>query len=310
MKKNRPAILLFVLALTALLVVIYALAAPKMNRQDAVTEETTVMLANFKPADMTGLTYTRGEETLSFIYDDLWYLKDDRGFPLDQQKVSGMNSAISAIPMARSFEAEEISEADSGLTDPAYTIKVSYSDGTEKSYQIGNYNSFNSNYYFSVEGDDKIYMIASGLTGYFDYSLLELAAFDELPKLTVDAIKSYDVVNTVSSFNVTDTKMLEKLTALYFYDCAAYKPDEQTLEKFGLGASAPSMTIHYTVVKGIATEESSVTSTAGIPVDYDMTFRVGSPVEGDDTLRYVMFNESPLIYTMDAGTMEELLMMN
>ena len=150
-------------------------------------------------------------------------------------------------------------------------------------------------------------MIASGLTGYFDYTLLELAAFDELPRLTVDAIKSYDVVNPVTSFNVIDADLLEKLTALYFNECVAYKPDAEMIENFGLGTTSPTITVHYTVVKNIATEEGSVSSTAGIPVDYDMTFRVGSLVEGDDTLRYVMFNDSPLIYTMDSDTMEALL---
>lgn len=309
MKKNRPAILLFILTLTALLIVVYAVVSPKLNKADAVTEETTVMLANFKPADMTALTYTKGDQTLSFVYDSIWYLESDRGFPLNQETVSGMASVISAIPMSRSFNAGEVSETDSGLSNPGYTITASYSDGTEKTYRIGNYNSFNSNYYFSVEGDDNIYMIASGLTGYFDYTLLGLAAFDELPKLTVDAIKSYDVVNAVTSFNVTDTDLLEKLTAIYFNECVAYKPDAEMIDNFGLGTTAPTMTVHYTVVKVIATEESSVSATAGVPVNYDMTFRVGSLVEGDDTLRYVMFNDSPLIYTMDSDTMEALLKM-
>ncbi len=307
MKKNRPAILFFILALTALLIVVYAIVSPKLNKPDPISEETTVMLANFKPADMTALTYTRGDRTLSFVYDNIWYLESDRGFPLKQETVSGMSSVISVIPMSRSFKAGEVSETDSGLSNPEYSITVSYSDGTKNTYKIGNYNSFNSNYYFSVEGDDNVYMIASGLTGYFDYTLLDLAAFDELPRLTVDAIKSYDVVNTVTSFNVTDTALLEKLTALYFNDCVAYKPDAGMMDEFGLASSAPTITVHYTVVKNIATEEGSVSSTAGIPVDYDMTFRVGSLVEGDDTLRYVMFNDSPLIYTMDSDTMEALL---
>lgn len=309
MKKNRPAILLFILTLTAMLIVVYAVVSPKLNKADAVTEETTVMLANFKPADMTALSYTKGDQTLSFVYDNIWYLESDRGFPLNQETVSGMSSAISAIPMSRIFKAGEVSETDSGLSDPGYIITASYSDGTEKTYRIGNYNSFNSNYYFSVEGDVNIYMIASGLTAYFDYTLLGLAAFDELPKLTVDAIKSYDVVNSVTSFNVTDADLLEKLTALSFNECVAYKPDAEMIDNFGLGAGAPVMTVHYTVVKVIATEESSVSATAGVPVNYDMTFRVGSLVEGDDTLRYVMFNDSPLIYTMDSDTMEALLKM-
>ncbi|MDD4773504.1 MAG: DUF4340 domain-containing protein [Eubacteriales bacterium] len=307
MKKNRPAILFFIIALTALLIVIYAVAAPKMRQPDAVTEETTVMLADFKPADITALAYTKENLTLSFVYDNIWYLEDDRGFPLDQEKVSGMSGAISSIPMSRSFAAGEISESDSGLANPAYTIVVSYAGGTNITYHIGNYNSFNNNYYFSIEGDDSVYMIASGLSVYFDYTLLELAVFDTLPTLTVDAISSYDVVNPVTSFNVTDSDMLEKLTALYFDDCVAYKPDAQTLESFGLSDSAPAMTVHYTLVQVIATEDGSITSTAGIPVDYDMTFRVGSRVENDDTLRYVMYNDSPLIYTMDAATLETLL---
>ena len=307
MKKNRPAILFFIIALAALFIVIYAITAPKMKQPDAVTEETTVMLADFKPADMTALTYTKENRTLSFAYDNIWYLEDDRDFPLDQEKISGMSSAISSVPMTRSFGAEEISQSDSGLAEPAYTIAVLYSDGTNITYHIGNYNSFNNNYYFSIEGDDSIYMIASGLSVFFDYTLLELAVFDPLPNLTVDAISSYDVVNPVTSFNVTDSDMLEKLTALYFDDCIAYKPDAQTLESFGLNDSAPAMTVHYTLVQGIATEEGSITSTAGIPVDYDMTFRVGSRVENDDTLRYVIFNDSPLIYTMDAATLETLL---
>ncbi len=307
MKKNRPAVLFFITALAVLLIVVYAVVSPKMKQNDAVTEETTVMLADYKPADMTALSYVKGDQTVPLVYDSLWYLEGDRDFPVNQEKAAAMAAAISAVPMSRSFAPGEVSEEDSGLSDPDYTVSVSYSDGTAKTYHIGKYNSFNNNYYFSIEGDETVYMIASGLTSYFDDTLLELAAFDELPKLTVDAIKGCEVVSTLTSFSVTEPELLEKLTALYFDGCVAYKPDAAMIEQFGLGSSAPAITVHYTVVKGIATEESSVTSTAGVPVNYDMTFRVGSPAEGDDTLRYVMFNDSPLIYTMDSETLEMLL---
>jgi hypothetical protein len=258
---------------------------------------------------MTALTYTNGGETLSFVYDGIWYLDGDRDFPVNQEKLAAMSTAISVIPMVRKFDANEVSDTDSGLLNPAYIISASYKDGSKVTYHVGNYNSFNDNYYFSIDGDDSVYMISSGLTACFDYTLLKLAAFDKLPTLTVDAIKSYDVVNPVTSFNITDAGLLEKLTALYFDECVAYKPDSKTLDSLGLGSSAPTMTVHYTVVKGIATDESSVSSTAGVPVDYDMTFRVGSLSENDDTLRYVQYNDSPLIYTMDAETMETLLQM-
>lgn len=307
MKKNRPAILLFMLSLLALLIVIYVTVSPKLRDDGAVTEETDALLADFKPGDMTAMTYTNGEATISLVYDGLWYLDGDRQFPVRQERASAMSSAASRITMKRKFEPGEVSDEDTGLNDPAYTITVSYKSGDRKTYYIGNYNSFNGCYYFAVDGDDSVYMIPSGLSSAFDYSLLELAEYDKLPKLAVGDIKSYDVVKPAASYNVTDTEMLEKITALYFDDCVAYKPDEDLLESYGLGSGAPTITVHYTVVKNIATEESSVSQTAGIPVDYDMTFTVGSVSEDDDTVRYVRFNDSPLIYTMDADTMEQLL---
>lgn len=310
MKKNRLVILLFILTLLALLVVVYVVVSPKLKKAgNTATEVTTAMLADYVSADMTALSYTNGGETLSFVYDGIWYLDGDRDFPVKQDKLASMSSAISVIPMARKFNANEVSDADSGLQNPAYTISASYKDSSKVTYHVGNFNSFNNNYYFSIDGDGSVYMIPSGLTACFDYTLLKLAAFDTLPTLTVDAIKSYDVVNAVTSFNITDAGLLEKLTALYFNECVAYKPDSKTLDSLGLGVTAPTMTVHYTVVKGIAADESSVSATAGVPVDYDMTFHVGSLCENDDTLRYVQYNDSPIIYSMDAKTMETLLQM-
>lgn len=310
MKKNRAAVLIAVLSALALLIAVYALLAPKLGSLgNSETAAETEMLASYDSANIKTLSYTHGGETVSLIYDDIWYIDGDRGFPLNQNLASAMGKAISSIPIERKFTPDEISRSDTGLDKPDYTISVSYKDGTEKTYKIGAYNSFNNNYYFAVEGDDSIYMIPAGLNSSFNYTFLKLASFDTLPTLAETDIKSYDIVKDGQTVNITDSDLLKKLTALYFVDCAAYKPDQALLDSFGLGENAPSIVVHYSQKKAVANEETSISSTAGVTVDYDMTFTVGSLCEGDDTLRYVRYNDSPLVYAMSASTMEALLQM-
>lgn len=313
-KKNRGARMFFALALLALLVVLYIVIVPKLSSgEEAATEAETEMLADYKTDNLTALsyTYTGGDETisLSFRYKSsnyTWYLEGDDEFPVDQTTLSEMASAIVSIPMDRRLSSDEITTSEAGLDSPAHIITANYGS-TEYTYKIGDYNSFTGTYYFSVSGDDSIYMIASGLQSYFEAGLLDLAQYATIPTLTSSNVVSYDVMDTMSSATYSDSTHIGYLSSLYIYDAIDYKPDDEMLTYYMLGGEATTVTVPYTETLTVQNDDSSIASGAGVSVDHTITFKVGALCDGDDSKRYVMIDDSPLVYKMSDSILSSII---
>lgn len=314
MKKNRGIVLIITFAVLALLLLVYFVLVPKMNPDEIPLETTaeTHVISNHERKDITAFSYKINGENLAFTYEDrtgYWRWSGDRDFPLNQTTVAGIAEAIAYIPATRVLEAGEISIADAGLEEPAYTFSVTYSDGSYSTYHIGNFNNFNNSNYFMTEGDDRLYMISSGLESYFTMDLYDLAAEPTIATnaLSVDKISGYDVVDSVSSKTVTDPALLEELLYLYVFDAVDFKPTEEELKEYGLDSGAATITVHYTVTKEFNNEQGSISSTAGVEAAYDMIIKVGVLSEGNDSQRYVLIDDNPLVYRMNADTLEKLI---
>jgi len=314
MKKNRGIVLIVTFAALALLLVVYFVLVPKMNQNDTPLETTaeTHVISNHKSKDITAFSYKINGETLAFTYEDrtgYWRWSTDPDFPLNQTTVAGIAEAIAYIPATRVLEAGEISAADAGLEEPVHTFSVTFEDGSHATYHIGSYNNFNNSNYFSVEGDDRLYMISSGLESFFLADLMDLAAEPIIATnaLTVDKISGYDVVDSLSSKTITDPALLEELLYLYTFDAVDFKPTAEELKEYGLDNSATTITVHYTTTKEFNNEAGSISSTAGVEAAYDMVIKVGVLSEDNDSQRYVLIDDNLLVYRMNADTLEKLI---
>lgn len=314
-KKNRGANLFLAFAVLAFCIVLYVVIAPKLT-SDNNSEETTSteMIADFKSGDIEKMSYVyKGgsdeEIALKFRYvysTGKWLLDTDSNFPLNQTMLQNMASAIVSIPMERRIDRGEITLSDAGLDNPTLSVTVQYAFG-DITYSLGNYNSFSSAYYLSVSGDDNIYMTKSPLISTFFYDLYELADLYTIPMLTADNVLSYDVELADSVQTYSDTAHIAYLSALSVYSAVDYNPDDATLAKYVLDGSMPSLKIKYTETQIVQNSDSSLSSSANLTKERELVIKIGGLCDGDDDKRYVMINDSPLVYTMSASALNSLI---
>ena len=82
----------------------------------------------------------------------------------------------------------------SGLDNPSCTITAKGSDDTEVTIQIGNLNSYNSDYYAKVEGSDDIYTIASSYVSDISNDISALQEKESFPTITSTSITDVQLV--------------------------------------------------------------------------------------------------------------------
>lgn len=312
-RKNKALPLLLLVLLLAALLIGYAALSSSNDRKEAelAAEEAAAnavtLIAEYDYTTATELSYqVAGSDPISFTQSaGVWTYAGDVNFPLNQNIVAQMAYAISTIAIDATVT--EGSAADYGLDTPAYTIKVEYSGGSTHTYKIGDYNSFNDAYYFSMDGE--IYMVSSGLLPYFRYELNDLLALDSIP--TSDwADNSYVtevlVTNGENAATISDdsgkTAVLAKLGAVQLTNCADYYADAEEKSTYGLDGSS-SVAVKYK--KAVtSTDESGNTNTTYLETTY--TLHIGTTV-GHNEGFYVSPAKSNIVYIADEETVMELL---
>ncbi len=310
-KKNKFLPLIILVCVLAVLLIVYAAlssANRKAEEEEAARlaeENEDVMIAEYEAETMTHLSYQKsGGDELSFTCtNSSWSWDGDSHFPLNQNLLSTMATAIAKIAVECSVD--EGAEADYGLDNPAYTIKVEYDGGTAHTYKIGDYNSFNSCYYFSADGE--MYMIKSGLTSYFSYTLDSLMNYDTLPTADwsdMTYVESVDVTKNGTKVSVTGDEekeaALELVKKLTLRTCADYYAKEYERDYYGLdGANA--VTVNYKKAK-TTTDESGNESTVYLSTSYTVT--IGSKTEEG---YYVSPDKSDIVYLESTEAVEAIL---
>lgn len=273
----------------------------------AASQNTSIMLAEYDASTTSSISYSRaGEDFLTFtVKNGAWVYEADPEFPLNQETVGYMASALSSMAAIRTVD--EVDKDAYGLTEPAYVIKVSYTDGTSHVYSIGSYNSFTGGYYFTMDGD--CYMISSGLIPYFDYGLSDLLALDTIPVSEwqdIGYVTSVTVTKDGVSNEITDeagmTEALEKLGALSLTVCTDYHADGDEKATYGMDGT-DSVSVKYK--KAVtSTDESGNQSTNYLETTY--TFVIGGTVGHSDGF-YGGPAKSDIVYQLDQTAVNELL---
>lgn len=311
-KKNKYIPMIVLVVIFAALLIAYSAMSAANARAEAerLAEEAaaneTIVIVQKDAADITQIAYSKngGDEMKFVMSGSKWsYVKDEK-FPLDQTAVSSMASAISYIGAVCEIDGEDTGEY--GFEVPAFEIKVTYSDGTQNSYEIGNYNSFNSSYYFKADGD--LYMISSGLISYFNYDEEDLLALDTIPSsewsdvdyITDITVTSSDGVSNVISDSDGKTQVTEVLGGISLTNCADYYADDEERTEFGIDSGASAAVKYRKAVT--STDESGNSSTNYL----ETTFTLLIGAKTDDGY-YVSPAKSDIIYLADAEDIGNLM---
>ncbi|MBE6541515.1 MAG: DUF4340 domain-containing protein [Ruminococcaceae bacterium] len=310
-KKNKYLPLAVLCVLLVLLVVAYSAMSAANKRAEAerlaAEEEANkvIMIADYDASTISSITYSKdGGEDMTFVRSGTaWsYVKDSK-FPLDQTKISNMASAIASIGAVCEVDGGDTGEY--GFDSPDYVIKVKYSDGTSHTYEIGDYNSFNSAYYFKADGT--LYMISSGLNSYFNYNEDALLILDKIPSSAwtdVNYITSITLMSAEESNVVSDTEGKEALAGLVgevsLDTCADYYADESERTAYGLD-SGVSVGVKYKEAV-TSTDDAGNQNTNYLDTTY--TLLVGNKT---DDGYYVSPAKSNIVYLVDAETVDAVL---
>lgn len=178
----------------------------------SVTEETgTFALESHTADDLTALSWTQDGESLAFtLTDGAWSVTADPAFPLNQEDVQSMADDLLTLVGTRQLDGVT-DLAAYGLSEPAFSVTASWSDGTTTTYAMGDETPFGDGYYLSLGHENIVYTIEDDIADIFDTSLNDLAVLETIPtvtgvtRLTVGA--TLDVVKEETSRTINESEL-------------------------------------------------------------------------------------------------------
>lgn len=312
----------FLILLAALVILIgAALAAPLLTPDTQEEEpETAVTVFTVDTTAITELSWTYGEETLTFGFkDEQWYYTQDSTFPVDSSYLETMAANLAEIVAEKTIEAPENLE-DYGLLRPTCTVTVTAGDTTTE-LLLGDSTAVDGLRYVSI-GDGKVYLADNSLYSCFQYGLYDLIRYETIPamdtvtELSVNASSqalhlqyledsglaysdSYVwFTENNGELRAVDTELtqtfLASITGMTWDSCANYNADEAALESYGLAEPAIVAEIHYTQTAEEGAE----------PEELTFTVELGT---GTDSQCYARIKGSNMVYLIDDSIADALL---
>lgn len=336
-KKNLKKLILLLSLIAVLGCLIAAYAVQKNINEKAALEEAeedgkTEVFTVFDKGStiITALSFTYEEESLSFSYvNDDWVYDKDRSYPLDQDGVASMAQAVAKVDAVLKVEPLSDDMADYGLDTPVLTVDAQFSDDSKKTFTFGDVNSFNDCRYFTVSGDDSVYMVSSELSEPFAADLDSLYKAESYPLLK-DSVTSSDVTSITLDVSgktkeITDDKGIEKLFELiYTLDLSSwedyYADSEEMASVYGISTEGDKITVNYTY-ESTGTDGTKTklpkTYVVYIGADYEAADAedIADAEGGEDSDKteekkekyyFYSFDSSTVVYGADGETVDEI----
>ena len=306
--KKRSTVLIILIAVMAVIIAAYFIISSMTDKNIAppMTIETDPFkIVDEKPATIKALTFTHDGETLEFEFSDIaykWYYKYDNKFPVEQSILQTMATVVSTIPAVRVIEETRDNFAQYGLDKPFMTVSATFQPEKESphtwGYNVGNFNEFNSTYYFNIDGTDTVYAVTGAFVPFFDYGLLDLAVADTIPPFTTATfnIVSVDIDGAV----ITDVAALADVAAAFTKIVPGkpvmYEYDEELI-------ILNNVVVDYTEAVSVANEDGSISTS--VNAEKKFICRFGHDI--DDGKTYMTINDSGLGYLVSTDAVNVLL---
>ena len=165
------------------------------EQSKAEKEANTFYLSQME--EPVSISYTNSHGTFAFSYNtenETWSYDSDEHFPVTQSYLTAISSDLKSFTAERKLEEVQDDLSVYGLDNPSCTITAKGSDDTEVTIQIGNLNSYNSDYYAKVEGSDDIYTIASSYVSDISNDISALQEKESFPTITSTSITDVQLV--------------------------------------------------------------------------------------------------------------------
>lgn len=294
-KKMLLPMLLILLLLVLVLALLQRHNQQQEEEQEAEKEASTIYITDI--AEIDSISYRTGDNEFTFEKEgDSWIYKQDPDFPLAQSYPEQIASTYGKLTAQRELEDGDELE-DYGLTEPAYTIRLTDPDGNETGLKIGN--AVDDAYYLLNESTEKIYTVSSAAATVLQHTLEEMAQLDNYPNIGSGNLKKEVITRggettTYDSENEDDAKNIAAvaggLGAVTLSSAADYSVEDKDLAGFGLDEKSRT-----TVEATYTTDEE----------EQVLKLYIGG--EDGNGNRYVMMNDSRIVYLISAEVCKNIL---
>lgn len=328
-KKTQKKIITFAVLLLVLgaLIAGYVIQKNLNAVEEESEEDTSVTVFDKGTSIVTDISFESKKNSMAFEYiNDDWFYKKDHNFPLDQDRTAAMADAVGKIVATVTIEDADAKLKDYGLEPADLTVKAVYSDGSERTFLFGDVNGFNGCQYFSISGDDKVYMVEAAVAEPFaadlDYLYEEESYQLQKNAVTDEDVSEITVKSGKKSKTITDAEGIAKLFELvYTLDLSEYEDyyaDEKEMkDTYGISKNGNSIKISYTYE---SKDENGKATT--LPKEY--TIYIGHEFEsaekedskdGDTTAAekdekktgvFYSFEGSTVVYSADKETVDDI----
>lgn len=306
MKKKTKNLLLLAAILVLLVGGYYALdlLPEDTGEEDNVIEE-IIEVAEFTAEDIAFYCYENQEYKMGFTCTEEGYVHyEDEAFPANTDVVKTQLSAIGTLTALQKLDSTD--RAEYGLDAPSVTVAVTLTDGTERTFFVGDAALFEDGYYLLDVENNVIYLTDTGLYEQFtcDWSTLVqqeekvLVASEQILDVTVETAgvqtmyisyeeemeQPWQITTPEGTFDGNSDAVLDALGVFKSYSMLStleYNCDD--FAQYGLEEPVTTVTVHYTEEDG--TEVKT------------LLFEFGS-VDADTDVSYVRINGSSYVYGM------------
>lgn len=267
------------------------------EKQQEKAEADIIHVTETDAGEIVSLKFNVGNGEMEFTKEDgAWYYTPDQDFPLVQSYPEDMAESAGNIEAARELTDGDTME-DYGLDEPSYTLEYTDADGNQTEVYFGNMTG--DSYYVTVGDTGSVYTVDSAVIDSFNYTLDEMAQLDEYPNIGSGNLLR-EVITQNGETTIYDSENSDQeeeiaavaggLGAVTLSEAADYSVEEEDLAGFGLD-EASRITVEATYTTD---EEEQV-----------LTLYIGG--EDGDGNRYVMINESRIVYLISAAICENIL---
>ena len=192
-------------------------------------------LIDMKRADLQEATVTIGNEsyTIETLADGAYGMKGAPDFTLIQSKASALASSLTYMLYDSAIEAPEDLSAY-GLAEPKARVTAAYTDGTSRTFLLGDQSPTGYRYYLMEEGDPDVYIVYSSVGTNFTVTRRQMHVA-QLPQLGLENILSVSLTprgkDTVEAGYRSDLQSLG-ISILWLTSPVVYEADSVRIETY------------------------------------------------------------------------------
>jgi len=274
------------------------------DEEDSSNGSGVVAIQSKSVDDLVSMTFNdKNGDPITFVKEEgVWYVEDDRVFPVDQSAMNDITATLGTLLATRTIDDDT---GEYGFDKPKNVISATYDEDDGKvtvRYTIGNKNDFNSGTYLRDDVSGKIYICSSDPSTNFEVlkeELIELdvAAYDVEPAST----HTVTIIGTDGRKNViTDNDGIDEFLGDPFgnIDCSdwvEYDCDAADMAKYGItkAEDKASIMLNYKTTVSVTDENGEST-----PKRQETTYNIWFGDVLDDGSVYYTITDSTFVYKL------------